>query len=419
MAKIITNSSYFESIERANASTDATSLSKMNVVGYRTPSGTKSSFEGFSTVLADIEKENKRNLTINSLNSKNQHSNVLNATLNDNLAAMERYDSLILGHPTNYKTYFNDTSLPRQATTDMLSNLNGKTPKANNSGYGVQNANAPTQQQEIRNLQQEGLFSRGKIANYDKTVPNSKANQLIGDNDLTLGTGASFKQAEGSKSYLENTVQKHSDKIREYLSSLVKKDFVNTNQALNNQAQTSASVDKKDEIRKIIKIAGQYHGLDPTLALAVAKTESSLRPDAVSKDGHESKGIFQLLDGTAANMIKRLKVQEQYQPFDPKMNSHLGVGYLRYLHDIFSNDTKISENMITSQASSREDLEKLALAAYNAGEGNVIKAQEKAKSQGENPGDFDAVKKFLPEITRGYVVKVSSYKKEIGENSQI
>lgn len=386
MAKIITNSSYLESIERTNAGADATSLSKMNVVNYRMSFNPKSSFRGFPTVLADIEKENRKNITTGSFSGKNQQIGDFSAILDDNLAAMERYDRLVLGHPTNYKAFFNiPPPLPQQTTVGVLSNLDSEIPKA------------------------------------DRVVPISKVNPPPSDNNLAPNGESTFKQPEGVKSYLENAIQKHSDKIREYLSGLVKKDTADINQTLNNREQAGASAGnkKESEIQKIIKIAGQYHGLDPTLALAVAKTESSLRPNAVSNDGHESKGIFQLLDGTAANMIKRLKIQEQYQPFDPKMNSHLGVGYLRYLHDIFSQDTKINANMVTSRANSQEDLEKLALAAYNAGEGKVIQAQEKAKSQGENPGDFDAVKKFLPEVTRGYVVKVSSYKKEINESSQI
>ena len=374
MAKIFTNSSYFENIERVNAGAQASGLSRMNVANGNTAQPLP---VGFSTVLAEIEKDNRKNVT-NSLQERSFADDIAENIMTNNLAAMERYDSIILGRPTNYRAYLAIPTPPTpQPETNVLSNIN------------------------------------------QKIVPNSGVSLQPGDNNLAPNTESALRQAEGSRNYAENTmgtIQKHADKIREYLSSLVKKNPPVSNSIAEDKVPAPEMSDKND-IKKIIKIAGQYHGLDPVLALAVAKTESSLRPNAVSKDGHESKGIFQLLDGTAANMIKRFKIEEKYQPFDPKMNSHLGVGYLRYLHDIFSENTKISKDMVTFRANSQDDLEKLALAAYNAGEGRVIRAQEKAKSQGDNPGDFEAVKKFLPEMTRGYVMKVATYKDEINENS--
>ena len=373
MAKIFTNSSYFENIERVNVGADAPGLGKTGSPAAQPVP------VGFSTVLADIERNNRKSIT-NSLQGRQSADEISENSATNNLAAMERYDSIILGRPTNYRAYLAIPPTPdQQQGTAVLSNIN------------------------------------------QKIVPNSGVSLQPGDNNLAPNTDSVLKQAEGSKNYAENTVgtiQKHADKIREYLSSLVKKDPPKTDSVAESKI-TSIESPEKSEIKKIIKIAGQYHGLDPALALAVAKTESSLRPNAVSKDGYESKGIFQLLDGTAANMIKRFKIEGKYQPFDPKMNSHLGVGYLRYLHDIFSENTKISKDMVTYRASSQDDLEKLALAAYNAGEGRVIRAQEKAKSQGEDPGDFEAVKKFLPEITRGYVMKVAAHKDEINESSNI
>jgi len=389
MAKIFTNSSFFENIERTNATANANSLSRINGANSK---------QAFPTVLADIEKENRKsiakNTTVSSLDAfsvKQQLSP--NSSLEENMSAMEKYDTMILGRPTNYRAYLNYTPPIEQITANVLSNLSGEIPKMDT---------------KVDRNSSKSLL-----------MPISKENQPPGDNNLAQTTEQVVKQAEGNKGYLEATVQKHSDKIREYLSSLVRNDLrKDVSDIYQNGRQNATTTGKKEsDIKKIIKIAGQYHGLDPSLALAVAKTESSLRPNVVSNDGHESKGIFQLLDGTAANMIKRLKVQEEYKPFDPKMNSHLGVGYLRYLHDIFSENTKINDSMVTFRASSQDDLEKLALAAYNAGEGKVIKAQEKAKSQGEDPGNFEAVKKFLPEITRNYVVKVASYKKELTENS--
>lgn len=174
----------------------------------------------------------------------------------------------------------------------------------------------------------------------------------------------------------------------------------------------SIVLDKK-EIKDIIITAGKYHGIDPSLGLAVAQAESSLRPDAVSSDGFASKGVFQLLDSTAADMRELTGIQEAYKPFDPSMNSFLGMAYLRRLHNIFSQDTSLSRQTSTVAAKTAADLEKIAVAAYNAGEGNVARAQAKAKSLGKDPSVYNAIEPHLPAITRGYVKKVTELRAEL------
>jgi hypothetical protein len=171
----------------------------------------------------------------------------------------------------------------------------------------------------------------------------------------------------------------------------------------------------KKEIKNIITTAGKYHGIDPSLGLAVAHVESSLNPHAVSKDGFASKGVFQLLDSTAQDMQSLTGMEEPYQPFDPSMNSFLGIGYLRRLHDIFSKDSQITNYTKTTGAKSASELEKIALAAYNAGEGSVARAQEHAKSLGKDPSLFSSIEPHLPPITRSYVKKVTSLREQFSQ----
>jgi soluble lytic murein transglycosylase-like protein len=166
----------------------------------------------------------------------------------------------------------------------------------------------------------------------------------------------------------------------------------------------------REGLTKIITAAGKFHGVDPLLSIAVAEAESSLDVRAVSKDGHASKGLFQLLDTTAKDMLGRLEVSDQYDPYDAGMNSHLGVGYLRYLLDSFSTRTDLGSGLRTFEAKTAGDLEKLAVAAFNAGEGNVARAQAQAAKLGTDAGQFRAVEKYLPAITRDYVARVSSLK---------
>jgi hypothetical protein len=181
----------------------------------------------------------------------------------------------------------------------------------------------------------------------------------------------------------------------------------------------TAGYSKSDAIKEIITTAGKYYGVDPNLSLAVAQVESAYEPSAVSKDGHHSKGIFQLLDSTGRTMLDHVGLEERYDPFDPAQNAYLGVGYLRKLHDIFSEETDLGANIRTEPARSAEQLEKLAVAAFNAGEGSVARAQAKAKALGKNPGDFSAIEPHLPASTRLYVRKVTQLKQALARQTML
>ncbi|WP_245597646.1 lytic transglycosylase domain-containing protein [Psychromonas aquimarina] len=92
----------------------------------------------------------------------------------------------------------------------------------------------------------------------------------------------------------------------------------------------------------IVQAAGKYN-LEPEFIHAVITAESSYQRKAVSTAG--AKGLMQLMPVTA----KRFGVDD---PFDPKQSIHAGALYLNKLLKEFKS-------------------KKLALAAYNAGEGTV------------------------------------------------
>jgi len=164
------------------------------------------------------------------------------------------------------------------------------------------------------------------------------------------------------------------------------------------------------EVKRILSSMGEKHGIDPALGLAVASRESGFNPNAVSNDGHNSKGLFQLLDSTGREAMGKLGLKESYNPFDPNLNAELGISHMRYLHDLFSTPSQLANGSATMAAANITSLEKLALAAYNAGEGRVAAAQERSRQQGSDPAAYEQVERYLPESTQKYVRDVYQMK---------
>jgi len=164
----------------------------------------------------------------------------------------------------------------------------------------------------------------------------------------------------------------------------------------------------KLQVRAIVEDALNKHGIDSSLGLAVAQAESDFKPDAVSNDGHKSKGVFQLLDSTAKDMLSHLEYdpEQAYVPFNPAQNADLGAGYLKTLLSAFQTGSFMGKAFPVIPAQTGEDTEKLAVAAYNAGIGTLQQAQKTASENGKNGGVYTDVKRFIPESTVSYVDKV-------------
>jgi membrane-bound lytic murein transglycosylase B len=96
----------------------------------------------------------------------------------------------------------------------------------------------------------------------------------------------------------------------------------------------------------LIAAAAQTHGVDPILVQALIQVESNYKPKARSSKG--AMGLMQLMPSVA----REYKVRNAY---DPAANIAAGVQKLKGLIETFAGDTA------------------LALAAYNAGEGAVLK----------------------------------------------
>ena len=126
-----------------------------------------------------------------------------------------------------------------------------------------------------------------------------------------------------------------------------------------------------------IQQAAQAYGVDVHLLHAIVKVESDFNTNAVSRSG--AIGLMQIMPATAVGFIgltgTRQSLSQQLQ--DPAINVHAGALYMRSLMDTFSH---------------RLDL---ALAAYNAGTGNVRKAGNRVPPNGETP-------QFVKKVTALY-----------------
>jgi soluble lytic murein transglycosylase-like protein len=166
----------------------------------------------------------------------------------------------------------------------------------------------------------------------------------------------------------------------------------------------------KQQLVEAIHTASEHAGVEPALSVAVARAESSLNPRARSADGL-SVGTFQVTHYTADEMRRKIARGTVDRP--PGTDDvALGVGYLRYLHDLFGREAKLGRGLSTVPIEDADERRQFAVAAFNAGEGRVAQAQARAGKAGLDPTNFAHVKPFLPRITQGYVERVATYARE-------
>ncbi len=121
----------------------------------------------------------------------------------------------------------------------------------------------------------------------------------------------------------------------------------------------------------------------PTELVWLAEVESSFNAKAKSPVG--AAGLFQLMPATARN----LDLSTGFFGFgdertNPEKSARAAARYLKYLHKKFKDW-------------------RLALAAYNAGEGRVAELLKKHKAK-----SFESIAKYLPAETQMYVPKIEA-----------
>ncbi len=133
-----------------------------------------------------------------------------------------------------------------------------------------------------------------------------------------------------------------------------------------------------------VRTGASEYALDPYLVLAVIHTESRGNAAAVSPKG--AVGLMQIMPATGSWIAEKLDLADYTQEAlsNADLNIRMGCWYLRYLLDKYENETS-------------------ALAAYNAGPGNVD------KWLGDERYSKDGALTEIPfQETANYVVRVRS-----------
>ncbi|EAR09885.1 transglycosylase SLT domain-containing protein [Reinekea blandensis] len=138
---------------------------------------------------------------------------------------------------------------------------------------------------------------------------------------------------------------------------------------------------------------------------AQAVAESNLNPDAESWVG--AQGIMQIMPRTFEE-IRHKNSYIQGSPQEPRWNIAAGIWYNKQQFDFWQRGRALDERL------------KFMYGSYNAGRGNLLKAQREAIDAGLNPRIWDSMYQALPRVTGdhsretlGYVEKIFTIKEDI------
>jgi len=137
-------------------------------------------------------------------------------------------------------------------------------------------------------------------------------------------------------------------------------------------AQSPEALAKLNNFRSLFKKYGEMYNLDWLLLSAQAFQESQLKQETVSHAG--AVGLMQVLPSTAKG--PPINITEIKKSVDN--NVHAGAIYMRYLID----------NFFAGEQMDSLNRHLFALAAYNAGPGNIRKIRSEARKIGLNENEW-------------------------------
>jgi soluble lytic murein transglycosylase len=139
-----------------------------------------------------------------------------------------------------------------------------------------------------------------------------------------------------------------------------------------------------------VRVHAREHGLDPALVAAVIYQESKFRSDAQSSSG--AIGLMQITPATAEGIAIRTHGNAFHTNdlYNPEINIRYGAWYLKNLFQKYGS-------------------EKLVLAAYNAGQGNV----DKWRAKGE-PIQFAETRAYVKRVEQLKTIYRNAWGKDLG-----
>jgi soluble lytic murein transglycosylase len=150
----------------------------------------------------------------------------------------------------------------------------------------------------------------------------------------------------------------------------------------------------KTEYSEYVEKYSDEYDVDKYLIYAIIKAESNFNQEAVS--GKEAKGLMQLMYSTAEEIAAKVDVDlSEENILEPDININLGTKYISMLIQKYENIN-------------------LALAAYNAGSGNVDGWIENGtlKSDGSDIENvpYTETNNYVRKILRDYEIYKTIYK---------
>lgn len=173
-------------------------------------------------------------------------------------------------------------------------------------------------------------------------------------------------------------------------------------------ASTAQAYDRYNRVCKFDNYFSKYTkrffgpGMDWRIFKAQAVAESRLKEGAKSYVG--AKGIMQIMPQTFDEIARKTPAIKGTSE-QPRWNIAAGIWYDRSLWNLWKAERPFQDRV------------DFTMGSYNAGKGNIIRAQKKAEKKGLNPNLWISVEKVLPMITGrhsketiGYVEKIKTIK---------
>ncbi len=127
---------------------------------------------------------------------------------------------------------------------------------------------------------------------------------------------------------------------------------------------------------------------------AQAVAESGLRKEARSRVG--AVGLMQIMPATFNEIVKRTR-HIKGSGKEPKWSIAAGIDYNRSIWLLFKEERPFQDRL------------DFMFGAYNAGKGNIFRAQRHAKRKGLDPNRWRTMESTLPSVTGGHSRETISY----------